>query len=76
MRQGSRTLLHLINVTGQSQTGYFTPVPMDAIHVRVAGHFTAARTVRLPHSLPVTFAGGYSEFTVPHLADYELVVLQ
>ena len=39
MRQGGRTLLHLINLSGHSQTGYFPPVPMRDIHIEVAGEF-------------------------------------
>jgi len=76
MRQGNNTILHLINLTGQSQTGYFDPIPMNAIRVQIQGRFNAATTVRSPGTLPVRVSGGYSEFTVPHLADYELVILQ
>jgi hypothetical protein len=76
MRQGGRTLLHLINLSGQSQTGYFPPVPMSDIHVEVAGDFRAAKTVRQPGDLTVKTVGGYTAFTIPHLSDYELVVLQ
>jgi hypothetical protein len=75
MRQGGRTLLHLVNLSGHSETGYFAPVPMEAIHVRIAGNFRSARTVRRPGTLAVHAAGVYSEFTVPQLVDYELVVL-
>jgi hypothetical protein len=76
MRQGGRTLLHLINLSGHSQTGYFPPVPMKDIHIEVAGRFMAAATVRKPASLAVKTAGGYTAFTVPQLSDYELVVLR
>ncbi|MBK5291988.1 MAG: beta-galactosidase [Acidobacteriia bacterium] len=76
MRQRERTLLHLINLTGHSQTGYFTPVPMSGIRVQVSGAFKNARTVRRQGSLAVKMDKGYAEFTVPHLADYELVVLE
>ena len=76
MRQGGRTLLHLINLSGHSQTGYFPPVPMKDIHVEIAGDFQAATTVRNPGNLAVETAGGYTGFTVPQLLDYELVVLK
>lgn len=76
MHQGSRTLLHLINLSGHSQTGYYAPVPMSDIRVRVEGNFTTANTVRTPGPLAVQVNQGYSEFTVSHLTDYELVVLQ
>ncbi len=75
MRQQGRTLLHLINLSGHSETGYFAPVPMPAIHVRIAGEFHSARTVRSPAALPVQSAAGFTEFTIPGLNDYELVVL-
>ncbi len=75
MRQEGRTLLHLINLSGHAETGYFAPVPMETIHVRIAGEFHSARTVRSPAALPVQPAAGFTEFTIPRLNDYELVVL-
>jgi hypothetical protein len=76
MKQGARTLLHLINLSGHSQTGYFAPIPMSGIRVQVAGAFTSAKTVRSAGAIPVQSARGYSEFTLPRLSDYELVVLE
>lgn len=76
MRQNGRTLLHLINLSGHSQTGYFDPVPMSDIHVRVAGASKTAKTLRTPGNLNVKVDREYIEFTVPHLSDYELVVLE
>ncbi|HEY2015593.1 MAG TPA: hypothetical protein VGH38_18945 [Bryobacteraceae bacterium] len=76
MRQGGRTLLHLINLSGHSETGYFDPIPMSDIRIQVAGTFQSAKTVRSPGTIDVHRNQGYSEFTIPHLADYEVVVLQ
>lgn len=76
MRQGRRTLLHLINLSGHSQTGYFAPIPMSGIQVQVAGAFKTAKTLRTPRSLTVKVNQGYSEFTIPQLSDYELVVIE
>ena len=76
MHQGRRTLLHLVNLSGQSQTGYFPPIPMEAIRVRLAGTYRQARTVRAPGTLQVHPNQGFTEFTIPRLADYELVVLE
>ena len=76
MRQDDRTLLHLINLSGHSQTGYFAPVPMDGIHVQLAGTFGSAKTVRNPAAIPVRHVDGSTELTIPRLADYELVVLE
>jgi hypothetical protein len=76
MRQGSRMLLHLINLSGHSDTGYYAPIPMKDIHVAVAGSFASAKTVREDGVLKVRRTGGYSEIVIPALRDYELVVLQ
>lgn len=76
MRQNGRILLHLVNMSGHSQTGYFAPIPMSGIQVQVAGAFKAARTLRIPANLSVKPKDGYVEFTIPQLSDYELVVLE
>ncbi len=76
MHQEGRTLLHLINISGHSQTGYFAPIPMSDIHVQVAGRFHTAKTLRTPDRLAVKVDKEYTEFTIPHLLDYELVVLE
>ena len=65
MRQGGRTLLHVINLSGHSQTGYFAPVPMQAIRVQVAGIFERQRPFARSGSLAVRAEQGYSEFTIP-----------
>jgi hypothetical protein len=33
MRQANRTLLHLVNLSGHSDTAYFDPLPMSGIRV-------------------------------------------
>jgi hypothetical protein len=76
MHQNGRTLLHMVNLSGHSQTGYFPPVPMSGIEVAVAGTFQAARSVRTSGPLPVRIKDGYTNFTLPRLNDYELVVLR
>ena len=76
MRQAGRTLLHVINLSGHSQTGYFPPIPMSNIKVELAGVFTSAKTVRSPETLALRARPGYTEFTIPRLSDYELVVLE
>lgn len=67
--------MHLVNLSGHSQTGYFPPLPMTDIHIEIAGHFSEATSVRTPRQLPVHFESGYSGFTLPRLTDYELIVL-
>ncbi|MDQ1471430.1 MAG: hypothetical protein QOJ99_2910 [Bryobacterales bacterium] len=76
MKQKERTMLHLINMSGQAETGYFAPVAMRNIRVQVEGTFRSAKSVRKAGVLAVTRKGVYSEVVVPELSDYELVVLQ
>jgi hypothetical protein len=76
MRWRDRHLMHFINLSGHSQTGYFDYVPMSGIRVAVAGEFRSARAVRAGKVLPVTRRDGASEFTLPALAMYELVALE
>jgi hypothetical protein len=76
MRQNGKTVLHLVNVSGHSSTGYFAPIPMSDIQVQVAGAFKSAKTIRTPGSVAVTVKNGYAAFTIPQLKDYELVVLE
>lgn len=76
MQQQGRTLVHLINLSGQSQTGYFPPVEMRDIRVELRGDFKSARTVRHPAVLSLQKQGGYTWFTVPLLVDYELVEIE
>ena len=73
MRRGGQTQLHLINLSGHSQTGYFSPVPMREIRVELLGGFRKARALRGAVDLKVQVRGAYSEIIVP--IDYELVVL-
>ena len=75
MKQKGRTLVHLVNLSGHSQTAYFEPVPMARIRVEVEGEYTAAKALRAGVSLPVKRAGGRTSFVVPGLKDYELVTL-
>ncbi|HYW43449.1 MAG TPA: family 10 glycosylhydrolase [Bryobacteraceae bacterium] len=76
MSRGDRRLVHLVNISGHSETAYFSAVPMNNISVQVKGTFRSARAVRAGKDLALTRAGGYSEFRIPSLADYELVELR
>lgn len=78
MRQESknRTLLHLVNLTGHSQTAYFPPVPMRDITVSIKGSHSAARALRLNRKLKARLSEGYSRFQLPRLDDYEMLVLE
>jgi hypothetical protein len=76
MRQNGRTLLHLVNLSGHSQTGYYAPLAVSGIQMRVAGAFKAAHTLRSPGAIPLRLEDGYTVFSIPSLLDYEVVVLE
>jgi hypothetical protein len=76
MRQNGRTLMHFINISGHSQTGYFRAVPMTDIQVQVKGLFHSARAIRAGRDLTVSRTGAYAGFKLPALGDYELVELR
>jgi hypothetical protein len=76
MRQGTRTLLHLVNLSGHSQTAYFRPLPIRGIDVSLAGKFKRAASVRNKAELPLRTTNTGSSFVLPELGDYELVVLE
>jgi Hypothetical glycosyl hydrolase 6 len=76
MKQGDRHLVHLVNLSGHSQTAYFDPIPMRDVRVEVKGAFASARAVRAGKDLSVSREGNYAAFTVPSLVEYELVELR
>jgi putative glycosyl hydrolase-like family 6 (GHL6) protein len=76
MRQEGRRLVHLVNLSGHSDTAYFAPVPMSNIRIDVRGNHRSARALRMGRTLPVTVSGGYTGFTIPAVGDYEAVVLE
>jgi hypothetical protein len=49
---------------------------MSGIQAQLAGSFKTARSLRTPGNLPVKLNSGYTEFTLPQLTDYELIVLE
>jgi hypothetical protein len=73
MQQGDRHLLHVINLSGHSQTAYFDPVPMSNIEVRLLGKYQSALPVGSKAALMVRQDGAYSVFTIPRLVMYELI---
>ncbi|MBL8214499.1 MAG: hypothetical protein JNK87_27500 [Bryobacterales bacterium] len=76
MRQGPRALLHVVNLSGHSQTGYFPPVPMADIAVDVEGEFGRVTVVGKSGALPSRRNGGRTRFTLPRLDSYALVSLE
>ncbi len=75
MRQKDRMLLHLINLSGHSQTGYFAPLPTGPIRIRLAGRFRTASALRGGAILSAKTVDARTEFSLPRLRDYELIVL-
>ncbi|MBL8175422.1 MAG: hypothetical protein JNK48_12180 [Bryobacterales bacterium] len=76
MKQGSRTIIHLINLSGHSQTAYFPPLPASAIDIELTGSFRTAKSLRSPQSLPLRANRQTTALTLPVLHDYELIVLE
>jgi hypothetical protein len=76
MRQQGRDLMHFINVSGHEDTAYFQPIPAKDVRVEVKGQYRSARAVRLGRDLPLSRDGEYQHFTLPALAEYELVELR
>jgi hypothetical protein len=71
-----RTLVHLVNMTGHSDTAYFPPVELRDIRIALAREITKATAVGPNRRLPVTRDGVYSAFTLPSLRAYEVVVIE
>lgn len=76
MKQGDHHLVHLVNISRHSETGYFNPIAMNHVKVEVKGTFHTARAIRTGKDLPLTRRGAYCEFILPALAEYELVELR
>ncbi len=76
MRRQDRYQMHFINLSGHSETAYFDPIPMNSIRVEVMGGFRTARSLTTGKDLPVSNSGGYAQFTLPVLRQYELVELR
>jgi len=76
MRQKNRTLMHFINISGHSQTAYFSPAPMTDIKIQVKGAFQSARAIRADHAIALARGQEYTTFTLPSLKEYELIELQ
>jgi hypothetical protein len=71
-----RTLVHLVNLSGHSDTAYFEPIPMRDVEVELAEGFDRARAVASGEALRVVRSGAYGRFTLPRLGAYEVVVLE
>lgn len=72
MRQKGRTLLHLINISGHAQTGYFPPVPMSNIRIHLDRDYGSARALHLGQAIPIA----NRTLTLPTLGQHELIILE
>jgi hypothetical protein len=75
MRQNGRHLVQLVNISGHSDTAWLDPIPMTNIQVRVKGSFRTGRAINGGYNVNVADGGGYAQFTLPSLDEYELVDL-
>ncbi len=77
-QDGQRLLLHLINFTGDMTRPVRTVVPLTGISASVAGGpWTKAYTLFHPQKVALRKdAQGRSNFSVPRLKEYEVVVLE
>lgn len=77
MRQPAlnRTLVHFVNLSGHSSTAWHEPVPMRNVNVDLLGKFTKAYSLDA-RDVPVRQTGEYTQFQVPALAEYEVVILE
>jgi hypothetical protein len=71
-----RTLVHLVNLSGHSDTAYFAPIEMHDLTVHVAREVRRATAIGLNQTLKVTREGAYWRFTLPTLKAYEVVTLE
>jgi hypothetical protein len=72
----NRTLVHLVNVSGHSGTGYFSPLATGPIEIDLAGEFSRGRAARADAALMLRTASGRTLLQISSLQDYEVIVLE
>lgn len=72
----NRTLVHLVNLSGHSDTAYHPPVEMRDITLELAGEWRTARPIGQLQDVPVHRADRFTRFVLPRLGAYEVVVLE
>jgi hypothetical protein len=70
-----RAILHLINCSGQSQDGFFQPIPFESMDIDVMGSFSTARARVAGEDLKIVEREGRSTLRLPMLRGYEAIVL-
>jgi hypothetical protein len=78
MRQPDRhrTLVHLVNLSGHAEAGYFAPIEMRDLSLELDESFARARAVSLDASLAPESIDGHTRITLPRLGAYEVIVLE
>lgn len=76
MRQRDRSLIHLVNLSGHADTGYFRPLPMKDIQISVKGDYSSGRAIRSSQSISTRKEAGTTQLTLPSLEEYELIELR
>ena len=71
-----RTLVHLVNLSGHSDTAYHPPVPMREIALELTGQWKTARAVGIGKDLAIIQAGRSTRFLLPRLGAYEVIILE
>ena len=70
----NRKLLHLINLSGQTQRGYSDPVRTGAIRIGLRGTYRAVESRALGSRLPATHSKGRTVVSLPHLDNFDSLV--
>lgn len=71
-----RTMVHLVNFTGEMTRPMEHVVPVSGIAITVPEKFAKARTLYHPASLKVSASGAGTRVVLPKLDEYEVVVLE
>jgi hypothetical protein len=72
--QRRRKLVHLVNLSGQTQRGYSDPARIGSIKVGLRGTFQAVDSLVLGRSLPVTQSAGRTVVELPTLDLFDSLV--
>ena len=74
--KNGRLFLHLINLSGQTQNNYMDAIPMGPIRISVRGKFKTAKARDINAALKLLYKNDHTEFTLPSLKEYEVIVLE
>lgn len=70
----NRKLLHLVNLTGQSQRGFDNPARTGPIRITLRGAYRSVESRALEQSLPVSSEQGRTTVTLPSLGGFDSLV--